>query len=98
MIGPDNISLCCGTLISPNVSVFKFNLFRKFIDDLQKIITAARCISSIDPKSWKIRAGHLTLYDPRAQTRNVVRLYNYPRYNSKNNDGDITVMVVRSGS
>ena len=97
MVWPDNISRCGGTLISPNVSVFKFNLFRKLID-LQKIVTAAHCIDSTDPKSWKIRAGHLTLYDPRAQTRNVVRLYNYPRYNSKNNDGDITVMVVRSGS
>ena len=98
MIGPnDNVSRCGGTLISPNVSVLKFNLFGKFVD-LQKIVTAAHCIHSTDPKSWKIRAGHLTRYDLRAQIRNVVRLYNYPRYNSKNNDGDITVMVVRSGS
>ena len=96
MIGPDYISRCGGTLISPNVSIFEFNLFRKFIDDLQKIVTAAHCIHSTDPKSYKILAGHLTLYDPRAQTRNVARLYTYPRY--IHHGGDIAVMVVRSGS
>ena len=95
LIGPLS---CGGTLISPNVSVFKLNLFHKFIDDLQKIVTAAHCISSIDPKSWKIRAGHLTLDDLIAQTRNIARLYTYPRYNSKNHDGNIAVIVVRSCS
>ena len=96
MIGPDDISRCGGTLISPNVSIFKFNLFRKFIDDLQKIVTAAHCIRSTNPKSYKILAGHLTLHDPRAQTRNVARLYTHPRY--IHNDSDIAVMLVRSDS
>lgn len=59
-----------------------------------KILTAAHCIHSKDPKSWKIRAGHLTRTDREAQIRNVVRLYKHPKYNSRNNDNDITVMIV----
>ena len=65
--------------------------------NFQKIITAAHCINSINPKSWKIQAGHLTRNDRQAQIRNVTRLYKHPRYNSRNNDNDITIMIVRHG-
>ena len=60
----------------------------------KKIITAAHCIHSTNPKSWKIRAGHLTRSDRDSQIRNVVRLDKHPRYRSQNNDNDITVMIV----
>ena len=70
-------------------------MYSRFI---QKIITAAHCIQSEDPKSWKIRAGHLTRYDRMAQIRNVVRLYKHPRYDNRNNDNDITIMIVSNGS
>jgi len=59
-----------------------------------KIVTATHCIHSTNPKSWKIRAGHLTRTDRQSQIRNVVRLYKHPKYNSRNNDNDITVMIV----
>ena len=65
--------------------------------DIQKIITAAHCIHSKDPESWKIRAGHLTRSDPKAQIRKVVKLFKHSQYNSRNNDNDITVMIVRIG-
>ena len=68
-----------------------------FLNTFQKIITAAHCINSINPKSWKIQAGHLTRNDRQAQIRNVVRLYKHPKYNSRNNDNDITIMIVRYG-
>ena len=64
----------------------------------KKIVTAAHCIKSTNPKSWKIGAGHLTRSDRGAQIRNVVRLYKHPKYNSRNNDNDVTVMIVRRGS
>ena len=64
----------------------------------KKIVTAAHCIKSTNPKSWKIGAGHLTRSDRGAQIRNVVRLYKHPKYNSRNNDNDVTIMIVRLGS
>ena len=54
-------------------------------------------MKSTDPKAWKIRAGHLSRYDRNAQIRKVVRLYKHPRYNSRDNNNDITIMIVRNG-
>ena len=66
--------------------------------EFKKIITAAHCMKSTDPKAWKIRAGHLSRYDRNAQIRKVVRLYKHPRYNSRDNNNDITIMIVRNRS
>ena len=100
LIGPAG---CGGTLVSPNVShscrynreyriLLSFKYFQVIL--FKKIITAAHCILSTNPKSWKIRAGHLTRNDRESQIRTVVRLYKHPRYDSRNNNNDITVMIV----
>ena len=36
----------------------------------------------------------MTRTDRESQIRDVVRLYKHPKYNSRNNDNDITVMIV----
>ena len=79
--------------INVDLSSAEINL-RKFlwVKTIKKIVTAAHCIHSEDPKSWKIRAGHLTRTDRQAQIRNVVRLYKHKKYNSQGStDGFVRV-------